>query len=147
MLLDDIKKSIQTSLKSGDSERVSTLRMLLSAIRYAAIKIYGADGETKMTDEDVLSVIQKQAKERRESIDAYTKGGRNDLAEKEQKELAILQTYLPSALTDQEIEQMIREILAAGDKNFGSVMKQAVAKAQGRADGSRISSLVKKLLV
>lgn len=147
MLLNDIKQSIQESLKQHDTNKVSTLRMLLSAVRYAAIKQYGAEGEAKLTDADIVTVIQKQVKERKESIEAYTNAGRHELAQKEQQELAVLQAYLPAELTDTELEQIIKTVIASGQTNFGMVMKQVVSATQGRADGNRIAAQVKRLLV
>jgi uncharacterized protein len=147
MILGSIKSDIQTSLKSGDSFRVSTLRMILSAAGYAAIKKYGANGDEQMTDEDVLEVIKKQAKERKESVDAFTKANRMDLAEKEKKELELLQTFLPKELTQEELEQIVASAIADGEKQFGIVMKRVISQVQGRADGAVIAATVKKLLV
>lgn len=146
MLLDTIKADIQASLKEGNSLRVSTLRMTLSAIRNSAINKYGAQGEDGLTDQDVLDVIQKQAKERKESIEAYNTAGRTDLVEKEQQELDILMQFLPKELTDEELKTIVQPIIASGEKNFGLIMKQAVSLVKGRADGSRISQTVKQLL-
>jgi hypothetical protein len=146
MLLDQIKKDIETSLREGNFLRLSTMRMILSAVRYAAINKYGAEGEQSMTDEDILNVIKKQAKERRESIDAYQKAGRNDLVQKEQSELDILFEFLPKELSDQELEQIIRPIIASGEQNMGLIMKQAMQVVQGKANGNRVSAKVKELL-
>ncbi len=146
MLLAQIKSDIQTSLKEGNSLRVSTLRMTLSAIRNSAISKYGARGEEGLTDQDVLDVIKKQSKERKESIEAYKQAGRTDLVEKEQQELDILVQFLPKELTDEELKAILQPIIASGEKNFGLIMKQSVSLVQGKADGSRISAVVKQLL-
>lgn len=146
MLLDQIKQSIQTSLKEGDSVRLSTLRMLLSAIRYQAIATYGAKGEEAMTDEDVLSVIKKQAKERKESIEAYTKGDRAELALREQKELAILEEFLPKEISDEDLTRLLQPLISSSETNFGLLMKEAMVLVKGKADGGRVSALLKQLL-
>lgn len=146
MLLDQIKKDMETSLREGNSLRLSTMRMILSSVRYAGINKYGAQGETSTTDEDVLEVIKKQAKERRESIMAYEKAGRNDLVKQEQDELAILSEFLPKELSDDELEQIIRPIVASGEQNMGLLMKQAMQAVQGKANGNRVSVKVQELL-
>lgn len=145
MLLDQIKLDIQTSLKEGKSLRLSTLRMTLSAIVNYAISKYGAKGEEGLNDQDILEVIKKQAKERKESIEAYKSAGRNELLEQEMRELEILSEFLPKELSDDELKALLLPIVQTGEKNFGLIMKQAVAAVQGRADGSRISALVKQL--
>ena len=147
MILDTIKTDIQASLKRGDSFRVSTLRMIVSAVGYAAIKKYGAAGDEKMTDEDVLDVIKKQAKERKESVEAFTTANRPELADKEKKEFELLLSFLPQELSDEELEHITKEALSDGEKQFGVVMKRVITAAKGRADGSRIAAIVKKLLV
>lgn len=146
MLLDQIKLDIQTSLKEGKSLRLSTLRMTLSAIRNYAINKYGAKGEEGLTDQDILDVIKKQAKERKESIEAYKSAGRDELLEQETHELEILSEFLPKELSDDELKTLLSPIVKTDEKNFGLIMKQAVAAVQGRADGSRISAIVKQLL-
>lgn len=93
MLLAKIKAALSASLKAGDTRRVETLRFLLSHIHNAAIAQYGARGEEALTDADILDVIQQQVNSHKQSIEIYEKAGRNDLAEKEREELAILETY------------------------------------------------------
>jgi len=145
MLLDSIKTDIQQSLKQHDAVRVQTLRFLLAAIRNEGIAKYGAIGEEGITDQDVLGCIKKQVKTRKESIEAFVKAGRNDLSEKEQQELNILTTFLPKELTDEELLQLLQPILQSDEKNFGLLMKQAMALVNGQADGGRVSSVLKQL--
>src|SRR3989344_3100516 len=95
MLVDELKHSVIAALKGGDSRRVETLRFLLAAVQNMAIAKYGSDADTKLTDQDVLGVIKAQAKTHRESVEAFEKAGRNELATKEKEELSILATYLP----------------------------------------------------
>lgn len=145
MLLQQIKDDIISSLKAGRQVRLSTLRFLLSAVRYAAIAKYGADGEAKLTDTDVLDVVKKQVKTHRESIDAFDKGGRPELVAKEKAELEILQGFLPAALTDEELAGLLLPVAISGETNFGLLMKQAMSVVSGRADGARVSAVLKKL--
>lgn len=146
MLLDSIKTDIQESLKKGNTLRLETLRFLLSHVRNAAINKYGPKAETSVTDQDVLDVVKKQVKTRKESIDAFTKGGRIDLAAKEKAELDILQAFLPQELTDEELKTILLPVVSTGEKNFGLLMKQAMAKVSGRADGGRVSAVLKELM-
>lgn len=144
MTLADIQKDIIDSVKKRDMVRAGTLRFLLSAIRNASIAKYGADAETKLTDGDVLDVIKKQVKEHRDSIEAYTNAKRQDLVDTEAAQLAILETFLPKQLRDDEILSKIAPILSTGEKNFGILMKQCLAAVGTGADGGRIAAIIKK---
>lgn len=146
MLLDEIKTSITTALKAGDSRRVDTLRFLLSAARYSAISKYGAKGEEGLTDADVLDVIKKQAKTHKESIDAFTKAERTELAAKESEELSILESYLPKQLTDEQLKKLLEPVASSGEVNFGLLMGRAMAAVSGQADGRVVSSVLKQML-
>lgn len=147
MLVDELKHSVITSLKQGSSRRVETLRFLLTAIQYSAIAKYGSDADTKLTDQDVLDSIKKQAKAHHESISAFQKAGRGELAAKEQKELAILEEYLPKQLSDEQIKMLLEPVVAGSQKNFGKLMGLAMAQVNGRADGGRVSSILKQILL
>lgn len=146
MLLDEIKQQITEALKARDTRRVETLRFLLSAIRNAGIAKYGAGGEEQMTDQDIIDVMRKQVKTRQESIEAFSKAGRTDLVEKEEQERAILQSFLPKDLSDEELKGLLEPLLASGEKHMGTLMKQAMQLVQGRADGKRVSAMIQSLL-
>ncbi|KKR78849.1 MAG: hypothetical protein UV58_C0025G0016 [Candidatus Wolfebacteria bacterium GW2011_GWC1_43_10] len=146
MLLDDLKADVLTSMKKGDHVRVDTLRFLLAAIRNAAISKYQAAGEAAMKDEDVLDVIKKQVKTHKESIEAFTKASRNELVLKEQGELTILEAFLPKEMTDEELKKLLEPVAKSGESNFGLLMKQAMQAVAGRADGGRVSSMLKQLI-
>lgn len=145
MLIDQLKTDLIQSLKKGDTVRVGTLRFLLSAIQNAAIQSYGNKSETSLTDEDVLSVIKKQAKTHRESIEAFEKAGRGELVAKEQAELVILEAFLPKQLTDEDLKTMLTPVISSGEKNFGLLMKQAMAVVKDQADGGRVATILKQL--
>lgn len=147
MLLDEIKSTITTALKAGESRRVDTLRFLLAALRNDAIAKYGARGEEGMTDADVLDIIKRQAKTHKESIRAFSKAGRRELAAKEAEELTILESYLPKQLTDEELQTLLVPVARSGEKNFGLLMGRAMAVVRGQADGGRVSALLKQLVV
>lgn len=145
MLVDELKHSVIAALKQGSSRRVETLRFLLTAIQYSAIAKYGSGADTKLTDQDVLDSIKKQAKAHRESISAFQKAGREELVAKEQKELAILEEYLPKELSDQELQALLKPLAASGEANFGLLMSKAMKLVAGRADGGRVSLILKQM--
>lgn len=147
MLVDELKHSVIAALKGGDSRRVETLRFLLAAVQNAAIAKYGSAADTKLTDQDVLAVIKAQAKTHRESVEAFEKAGREELASKEKEELTILSSYLPKELSDEELRSLLKPLVATpGEANFGLLMASAMKLVAGRADGGRVSSILKSLL-
>lgn len=145
--LGKIKTNLLEALRSGDKFRADTLRYLLSAIHNAEIS-KGKDAT--LTEEELVEVLQKQVKQRQESIKAYKKGERADLAEKEEKELEIIKGYLPEQFPEEEIkklaEEAIKEVDAKGPQDMGKVMGALMPKVKGRADGSVVSRIVKELL-
>lgn len=153
MLLDQIKAEINAALKKGDSGRVETLRFLVAAISNEAINKYQAAGESKITDEDVLSVIKRQVKTHHESIEAFTRGNRPELVAKEKAQLDILETYLPKQLSDEELKKLLEPVVSSGETNlpagrqdFGLMMKKAMAVVGGKADGGRVAGLLKQMM-
>jgi uncharacterized protein len=145
-LQERIQMELKAAMLAKDAERLSTLRLLKSALGYLQIE----KKNDQLSDADVVSVIQKEAKKRRDSIEQYRNGGRPELADKEARELAVLETFLPQPLSPEELEQLIRttiqELGATSKKDMGPVMKAVQAKAAGRADGKAISTVVGKLL-
>ncbi len=136
---------MKSALKSGDKDKLSTIRMLISEIKKVQI-----DKQKELTDEEIIQVIQKYAKQRKESIKQYKEAGRNDLAEKEQKELDIVSKFLPEALSEDEIQKIVDDVIAetgaSSMKDMGKVMKIVMGKVKGRADGSVVSRIVKEKL-
>ena len=145
MDLNSLQQDLNESLKRGDSLRVATLRMFVSAVRNGAIQKYGAAWETSVTEADIVDTAKKQVKTHKESIDAFTKAGRPELAEKESEEMLILEEFAPKELTDEALRQLLVPIAATGEKNFGLLMKAAMAAVKGQADGSRVSAILKEL--
>ena len=138
-----IKKDMVQAMKDRDDLSKTVLRTLSSEFKNAEI-----DKGAPLEDADVVKVLSKLEKQRKDSIKAYQEGGREDLVALELAELGIIQNYLPAKLTDQELEQLVESsIVELGDNaNFGSVMKSVVAKAQGKADGNQIKDLVQAKL-
>ena len=145
-LQERIQQELKAAMLARDADRLSTLRLLKSALGYVQIE----RKTDQLPDADVVSVIQKEAKKRRDSIEQYRNGGRPELAEKEARELTVLETFLPQPLSPEELEQLVRaaiqELGATTKKDMGPVVKAVQAKAAGRADGKSISSVVAKLL-
>ena len=129
-----------------DADRLSTLRLLKSAMGYAQIE---KKTET-LSDPEVIALIQKEVKKRRDSVEQYRNGGRPELAEKEEKEIVVLEKFLPKALEPAELEAIIKAIIqetgATSKKEMGQIIKAVQAKVAGSADGKSISSMVGKLL-
>ena len=145
-LAEQIEKDVIVAMKAKDAVKVSTLRMLKSAVGNYLIQVK----KDKADDSEVLSMITKQAKQRRESMDSFEKAGRNDLADKEKVELAILETYLPKQLTDEELRVEIQKAIATSGAtspaDIGKLMKALMPAIQGKADGRRVQEAVKGLL-
>lgn len=148
MLKDTLQNDLKVAMIAKDELKLSTIRMLKSAIQYHEIQKGGAGYEA--TDEDVLDVIGKEIKKRREAIELYEKGGRQELADKEKGELEILQGYLPQQMSEDEvgkiIEQTIIETGAKTMQDMGKVMSSLIPKIKGKADTTMVSNLVRQKL-
>jgi len=143
-----LQEELRKSMLAKDELRTSVLRLLLSAINYHEIQKGGAGYSA--SSEDVLTVIQKEAKQRRDSIEEFKKAGRQELVDKEQKELEILQTFLPKQMPEEEvakiIESTISETGASSIQDMGKVMGALTGKLKGKANMGVVSSLVKQKL-
>jgi len=146
MNLSQLQEDLNSSLKAGKTVRVGAIRFLISAVRNAAITKYGALWETSLKEEDVLDVVKKQVKTHKESVEAFEKAGRVDLADKEKQELEVLADFAPKEMGDHELKKLLEPVVASGEKNFGLVMKNAMGIVAGRADGGRVSALLKQML-
>ena len=147
-LQERVDSDLKEAMRAKDATKLGVLRMLKSALKYAAIAKSGAEAE--LSDAEVVQVIRKQAKQRHDSIESFEKGGRAELAEKEKEELAILNSYLPQAISADEltevVQQTIAETGATSKGQMGIVMKALQAKVGGRADGKTLSTEVQKQL-
>ena len=144
MILDELRSQLAVALKAHETVKVETIRFLLAAVRNLAISKYDAAGESKLTDEDILDVIKKQVKTHNESIEAFTKAGMTELAANEKAQLAILHSYLPKQISDEELKKLLEQVIAEGG-DFGPMMGKAMKVVAGKADGSRVSALLKIL--
>lgn len=167
-LRDQFRQDLKEAMREGEDTRKSTIRLLLSAINAAEIEKRSAfvesqqakgvdlenltpdDAQVTLTEEEVLAVVQKQAKQRRDSIAEFKKAGREDLVAVEEAELAIIESYLPRQMTRDEIEEAVRE--AAADlgisdiSGMGPLMKHVMAELKGKADGRTVNEIVREVL-
>jgi uncharacterized protein len=143
-----IDSDLKESMRAKNASKVGVLRMLKSALKYAAIAKSGSDAE--LSDAEAAQVIRKQAKQRQDSIESFEKGGRAELAAREKEELSILNAYLPKAMSTDElgalVRQTIAEVGATSKAQMGAVMKALQARVAGRADGKTLSQEVQRQL-
>lgn len=144
-LQEQISAALKDAMRARDEVKMATLRLVLTAI-----KTREKEARSLLEDQEVISVITSQIKQRRESIEQYRKAGREDLAETEEKELQILQGYMPEQVSEEEIsntlDEIIAEVGAVSMKDMGKVMKAAMAELAGKADGQAINAMVKAKL-
>ena len=163
MLKEKILQNLNTALKEKKELEVSVLRMLLAAVQNREsekrTKLWKEkadrsseelEKESKLTDEEVIEAISSEAKKRKESIEGFQKGKREDLVEKEKKELEILESYLPEQLSEEEIKKLVEEAVskvgAKEMRDMGKVMQELMPKVKGRADGALVSKIAKESL-
>ena len=144
-LKERITEDMKAAMRASDKERLSTIRMVQAAIKQREV-----DERITLDDAQVIAVLEKMVKQRKESIVQFEQGGRTDLADKEKSEIALLQTYLPSQLSDAEVDAIVREVItatgAASVKDMGKVMAAVKARAAGRADMGAVSARIKAAL-
>ena len=149
MLRDDINTALKDAMKGGDKRRVSTLRLVNSALKNADIEARG-QGKAALSDDDLLGLMQKMIKQRHESIELYEKGNRADLVAQEREEIAIIAAYLPQQMSEEEakaaIAGVVGEIGAQGMKDMGKVMAALKQRYAGKMDFGKASPIVKGLL-
>ncbi len=145
LLSEQLTEDLKGAMRSGDTLRRDVVRYLRSAVKNLEIQ-----RQKPADDEAILELLGQQAKQRRDSIEAFTKGGRDDLVTKEQAELAIIMGYLPAQLTDEEITEIaataIDEINASGPQDMGKIMGRIMPQVKGKSDGKKVSGIVAALL-
>ena len=148
MLKQQLQEELKQSMLARDILKTSVIRMILSAINYYEINKGGAGYEA--SEEDVMSVLQKEAKQRKDSIDQFQKAGRQELVDKETAELKLLEVYLPEQMSEEEIKKLVIETISqTGAKppaDMGKVMGVLMPKTKGKADGSLVSKIVREAL-
>jgi uncharacterized protein YqeY len=144
-LLDKLNEDLKSAMRGKEQTRMTVLRMVLSAINYAEIA-----QQKKLDDAGIITVISREIKQRRESIEAYEKGNRQDLADKEKMELAMLQAYMPAQMSRDEISALVQKVIeeagAKGPGDKGKVMQKLMPQVKGKADGGEVNNIVTELL-
>lgn len=141
-----LSQDLKEAMLAKEADRLSTLRLLKSAISYAQLE----RKSDELSEADFVAVVQKEVKKRRDAIEQFEKGGRHELADKEKREISVLETFLPKPLSPAELEEMVKATIqdlgATSKKDMGPVIKAVQAKAAGRADGKTISTAVGRML-
>lgn len=144
-LADRIKDDMKQAMRERDKDRLGTIRLILAAMKQQEV-----DSRKELTEDDVLAILNKMVKQRRDSIDQFTKAGRDELAAKEQSEIETIQEYLPEQLSQEDIMTLVDEAIAATGaesmRDMGKVMGMLKPKLQGRADMGQVSGLIKSKL-
>ena len=144
-LVDEIQKDMYKAMKEKEKERINALRNIIGKLKYRYI-----DKGDKLTEQEEIKVIQSLAKQRRESIEMYKQGGRNDLVETETKELSIIEEYLPQAMSEEEVRRLVRETVketgAESMSDLGKVMPLVMKKGAGKVDGKIAQEIFRELL-
>jgi len=144
-LLDEITAAVKDAMRKKEKLRLGVLRMLTSEIKNRRI-----ENQCELKEEEILQVITRMVKQRNDSAEQFTKGDREELAEKERAEILVLETYLPEALAETELERLVQEAIAEtqaeSKKDMGKVMKAVMPKIAGRADGKAVNQMVARLL-
>lgn len=148
MLKQQLQEELKQAMKDQAELQKSVLRMLLSAITYYEISKGGAGYEA--TDEDVMTVIDKQVKQRKDSIQQYQAAGRQELADKEKEEMALLEKYLPEQMSEEDVRQIVKDTIASMEtitvSDMGKVMGAVMPKVKGKADGNMVGKIVREEL-
>jgi len=145
-LVQKITDDMKAAMKSGDKARLEVIRFAIAGLQAAGKEKEQKEPGATLTDEEAVSVLQKDAKRRKESIELFKQGGRNDLVEQETAQLAVIMEYLPKELSREEIGMMVDAAMAAGSNDFSSLMKETMKSVKGRADGKQVGEVIKEKL-
>ncbi len=149
MLKDKLSSDLKEAMRARDDVRLRTIRSLRAALMEKEIELREG-GKAQLTQEQEIAVVQKQAKQRRDSIEQYEKAGRSDLQQKEEEELAVIEEYLPRQLDEDEVRKVLHEVIAAtgaaSPRDMGKVMGAAMERVRGLADGRRVQQLATEML-
>lgn len=143
-LSEQIKEDINEALKSGETLKLEVLRGLLAAVHNREIELRGK--ETELNEEEVIAVLGREAKKRKEANQIYADAGRNDLASKELEELTVIKNYLPPEMDRAEIEAIVRKVVDGGVTDFGRVMGVVMQEVKGRAEAGEVKEIVERIL-
>ena len=133
-----IDADIISAQKAADAARLSVLRLMLSEIKNKEIEKRGA-----LTDEEVTEVLRREVKKRKDAVILFMKGGRTDLVEKDTADITVIEAYLPALMSREDVARVVNEVCASGISDFPSVMREAMKKLKGKADGALVSEIIK----
>lgn len=142
-ILDSLTDSMKTAMKAGDKARLSAVRMLISSIKYALVDT------PDLSEEKIIELLRKESKKRRESVEAYRSGGREELAKQEEYEVGVIAEYLPSQMSEEEVRVIIEKMLNGKGltmTNIGEAMKLVLPELKGKADGGMVSKVVREII-
>jgi uncharacterized protein YqeY len=142
-LLQKITDDMKTAMKSGDRVRLEVLRFTLASLNAAQKEKALKDPTATLSDDEVIKLLQKEAKKRKDSVDLFKQGGRADLVEKEESDLKIIYEYLPQELSHDEVMAIVKDLKAKGFNDFSSLMRESMKAVQGRADGKMVGDVIK----
>lgn len=138
-LRSQLTEMMKNAMRARDQIRLDTVRFVLSQIKNAEIDLH-----REMNDEEVITLLKKEVKNRKEAIDQFAQGGRQDLVDEETAKLKVIEEFLPAQMSDEELQKVVQEVVEANPgKEFGLIMKEVMARVKGQADGSRVSGMVK----
>ncbi|HEY4475885.1 MAG TPA: GatB/YqeY domain-containing protein [Candidatus Paceibacterota bacterium] len=147
MLKEKLSEDLKKAMKSGDQTKAGVFRMLLSAIHNKEIEARAKSGSDKLADDQIAAILGTEAKKRKEAIEIYKKGGRPELASKEEAELKIIQNYLPKQFTSEEISKFVEALIKKENfKDFGSAMKAVMKELKGKADAKTVGEILNRFL-
>lgn len=145
-LIEKLSADIKEAMKAGQKDRVEVLRFTLAGVNAAAKEKFAKQPNVPLTDEEAVAVIQKEAKRRKEAIELFKQGKRDDLVKKEEAEMKIINEYIPKELSHAEIERIVDEVKGKGAADFNSIMRETMKLVKGRADGKTVGDVIKKKL-
>jgi uncharacterized protein YqeY len=141
MLRQQVQEDMKQAMKEKDAFSLETIRFVWSEIKNTEI-----DAKHDLSDEEIITLLQREVKRRKDSVELFEKGGRNELAEEEQKKLLIIEKYLPQMMDKTKVEKLVQKIIDEGGSDFGVVMGKAMGELKGKADGKMVSEVVKEKL-
>ena len=145
-ILEKLSGDVKAAMKSGQKERLEVLRFVLAGLQSAGKEKSAKTPGVALTDEEVISILQKEAKRRKEAIELFKQGKRDDLVKKEEADLVIIFEYLPKELSSAELEKIVDDLRAKGFNDFNMLMRESMKVVKGRADGKAVGDVIKKKL-
>jgi uncharacterized protein YqeY len=145
-LLEKLTADLKASMKSGDKARLEVVRFMVAGVNNAQKEKNAKAPGVALTDEEIISVLQKDAKRRKEALELFRQGKRDDLIKKEEGDLVVIYEYIPQELSVAEIEKIVDDLKAKGTADFNTLMREAMKEMKGRADGKTVGDVIKKKL-